>query len=158
LDVDSISKMKKITTRNNTKSLFPIIYYEIFALRIMGLTYKQIASKIGYSEDHIKHLFYSKGVLRELLQSWLETTKKENIDEAINMMYGHLPDIMRTTIINARTPNSMIGIMAAKIIFEYTLGKPGRLIKNESKAEVFTFTDWIKQTTLEEKAEEQDKD
>lgn len=139
--------MSNLTTLNNTKSLVPVKYYEIFALRIIGLTYKQIANKTNYSEDRIKHLFYSKGVLCELWLSWVETAKKESIDEAIDMMFGHLPDIMRANILHAKS-QSVGAVLARKIIFEYTLGKPEDRIKLDAKVGIFTFADWIKQQTL----------
>lgn len=139
---------------NDTKSLVPAKYYEIFALKILGLTYDKIAQRTGYSESHIKLLFSSKGVLNKLWQSWCENAKKDNVDEALTMMFGHLPDIVRANIIDAKSTDSMVGIAARKMLFEYTLGKPEERLKLEAKIGVYTFADWIKAETLKDKAKE----
>src|SRR3989338_825034 len=140
---------------NSTKSLVPVKYYEIFAYRLIGLTYKQIGSKTNYSEGYIKHLFCSKGVLFEFWLSWLKMAKEESIEEALTMMFGHLPDIVRANIIDAKTTGSMIGIAARKILFEYTLGKPEERLKLDAKLGIYTFADWIKAETLKDKANKQ---
>lgn len=141
--------------QNATKNgLVPAKYYDIFGLRILGLTYKQIAEKIGYSEQHIRRLFAKGGMLYSFWEQWLDVAKEDSIDEAINMMFGHLPDIVRANILDAKMTNSPVAVAARKMIFEYTLGKPEERMKIDAKLGTYTFTDWVKAETLKEKNRE----
>lgn len=135
---------------NNTKSIVPLKYYEMFGLRIMGLTYKQIAEKTDYSEAHIKLLFSNNGVLGKLWADWLEKAKGDNVEESLSMMFGHLPDIVRANIIDAKQMGTPTAIAARKMIFEYTLGKPEEKLKFDGRLGIFTFADWIKAETLKD--------
>lgn len=137
--------------QNNTKSLVPAEYYELFALRILGLTYKQISEKTTYSESHIRYLFSSKGVLWSLYRDWVINHKKENTEGALDMLFGHLPDLIKMEIVSAKDPMTMVGLMARHKIFDYTLGKPEDRLKIDAKVGVYTFADWIKAETLKEK-------
>lgn len=143
--------MSKEITQNSTKwSLVPAKYYDVFALRILGLTYEQIAEKTNYSPDRIRHLFARGGVLYKFWRSWVEDFKKESVDEALDMMFGHLPDIVRANILHAKS-QAMGAVLARKMLFEYTLGKPEDRLKISAAVGVFTFADWVKQQTLAQK-------
>lgn len=112
-------------TPNNTKSLVPTAYYEMLYLRFMGLTYEQIADKTNYSHSHVKLLFSKNGVLHDLYRQWVDTAKKNSVEEAIDMMFGHLPDIIRSRIVLAKSLG-MGSNEAAKMILGYTLGNTDR--------------------------------
>lgn len=107
---------------NSTKRLVPAVYYDMFTYRLMGLTYGQIAEKTGYSEGWVKHLFAKGGVLYDLWRKWLDTAKKNSIDEAVTMMFGHLPDIIRARIIHAKSMSAG-AVESSKLIMGFTLGE-----------------------------------
>lgn len=95
----------------------------MFSLRLLGLTYSQIAEKTGYSEVHVRRLFAKGGVLHGMWQDFQQTATEEAKDDSITMMYGHLPDITRALIMLAKS-NRPGAVRAAGIIMDYTLGKP----------------------------------
>jgi hypothetical protein len=135
---------------NNTKSLVSTVYYQMFQLRLMGLTYPQIAGKTGYSEDHVKHIFAKGGVLYELWQEWKRAAKENSLEEALDLMFGHLPDIARANVVDAKQTNSPVGIAARKMIFDYTLGKPEEKLKVNAQVGIYTVADLIKAATIYE--------
>ncbi len=110
---------------NDTKTLVPTAYYEMLYLRFMGLNYEQIAAKTNYSHSHVKRLFSKNGVLHDLYEQWKETAKKNSIEEALDMMFGHLPDIVRSRIVAAKGYGAPANT-AAEIILRYTLGNPDK--------------------------------
>jgi hypothetical protein len=128
----------------------------MFALRILGLTYAQIAEKTGYKEDTVKHLFAAAGVLGKLWKEWTEKAKGESVEESLNMMFGHLPDIVRANILDAKMTNTPGAVAARKIIFDYTLGEPEKRVKLDAKIGIYTFADWIKAETLKDQENGQD--
>lgn len=109
--------------QNDTKSLVPIAYFDIFSLRLLGMTYAEISAKTGYSESHVRRLFAKNGAMHEIWQSYQQEAKESGIDDAITMMFGNLPDITRALIETAKG-NGRGAIEAGKIIMHYTLGKP----------------------------------
>lgn len=144
--------MKKIddTNRHET-AIVSSIYYKMFYLRLMGCTYGEIAEKTDYSIDRVRHIFAKGGVLYELWEGWRETAKDEAIEEALTIMHGNLPDIVRNLVVLARSPIPA-SIIAARVIFAYTLGNPNtKEFHGVSDSTPKTFTDWIRQETLREK-------
>lgn len=109
--------------QNDTKSLVPVVYFDIFSLRLLGMTYAEIAAKTGYSESHIRRLFAKNGAMHEIWQSYRQEAKESGIEDAIMMMFGNLPDVTRTLIDTAKSGRRGAN-EAAKIIMHYTLGKP----------------------------------
>jgi len=107
--------------QKHTKSLVPTKYYDMFTYRLMGLTYEQIAEKTGYSPSWVRALFAKGGVLYELWREWLEAAKENSVDEALTMVFGHLPDIMRTRILQAKSLGAG-AVESTKLIFGLTLG------------------------------------
>lgn len=121
---------EEVTTPKNTKSLVPTVYYDMLYLKFMGLDYKQIAERTGYSYDWVKHLFAKGGVLYDLHTQWLETAKKNSMEDSLEMMWGHLPDIVRSRIVAAKGFGAPANT-AAEIILRYTLGNPDKpMIQN----------------------------
>lgn len=141
-------QLQQTIAQNSTKtSLVPVVYFEMFSLRTIGLTYKQIAEKTGYHEDRIRHIFARGGVLYQLWSEWLEIAKKNSLEEAFAIMFGHLPDIVRTRVLHAKRFD-MGAVASSKIILDYTLGRPEKRFNINARAQVATFTDWVKQQTL----------
>jgi hypothetical protein len=138
---------------NNTLSLLPEKYYEVFALRITGLTYKQIAEKTGYAESTLKQLFSSEGVLKKFYRDWVAKHKADDLEESLDMMFAHLPDIVRARILQAKG-NDMGAFLSSKLIFENTLGKPEERMRIEGRIGIYSFADWIKEETLKDKNEQ----
>src|SRR4030042_2315340 len=133
--------------QNNTRELVPMAYYEMFAYRMAGLTYKQIAEKTNYSEDWIRHIFAKGGVLYELYQNFLQRAKEDSIDEAMDMMFAHLPEIINKRIMHAKSGDDAGAVISSKMIMDYTLGD-SRDRARKGGGIGFTFSDWIKQQTL----------
>lgn len=119
--------------QNDTKSLVPIAYFDIFSLRLLGMTYTEIADKTGYSESHVRRLFAKNGAMHDIWESYRKEAKEGGIDDAITMMFGNLPDITRALIERAKG-SGRGAVEAGKIIMHYTLGKPPE--KVNLKAEV----------------------
>lgn len=140
-----------------TTALVPTVYYDIFTYKLMGLSYEQISEKTGYTRQWIKELFAKGGRLYELWQQWLKTAKEESVDEAITMMFGQLPDVVRSMIMTAKTPYTATGVMAGTKIMEYTIGKAQENINIRGAIVHGTFADWMKAQTLKEKQDEQNK-
>ncbi len=111
--------------QKHTKSLVPTKYYDMFMYRLMGLTYEQIAEKTGYSHSWVRALFAKGGVLYEFWQQWLETAKENSLEEATTMAFGHLPDIMRTRIMQAKSLGAG-AVESTKIILGLTFGLNSR--------------------------------
>ncbi len=140
---------------NSTISLVSTIYYEMFYLRLMGLTYGQIAEKTGYSQGRIKHIFARGGALHDLWQEWKKTAKENSLEEAQDMMFGQLPDVVRTMIMTAKAPYTATGVSAGIRIMDYTLGKPPETVNVRGAIAHGTFAEWMKAETLKEKEHEQ---
>ena len=135
---------------NSTKSLVNTVYYEMFYLRLMGLTYGQIAEKTGYNQSYIKHIFAKGGVLYDLWQEWKKTAKENSLEEARDMMFGQLPDVVRTMIMTAKAPYTATGVMAGIKIMDYTLGKPPETVNVRGAIAHGTFAEWMKAETQKE--------
>lgn len=139
-----------------TKSgVVPIKYYEMFALRVLGLTYAQIAEKVGFSEGWVRQLFMNSGVLGQLWKSWVEKAKGDSVEEALTMAFGHLPDAMRSNIFDAKQVGTPVAVASRKMLFDYTLGKP--VEKHLVKVNVSTFAEWAEKEALKIQENEQSK-
>lgn len=113
--------MDKPIALKSTNKLVPALYYEMFVLRIQGYDMKEIAQQTGYSHSHVKHVFMKGGVLNDLYRDWVENRKGDKVEEAMDLMFEHLPDVVRANIGHAMTTG--IGAPAArKLIFDGTLG------------------------------------
>jgi hypothetical protein len=124
--------LQKITE----KALVPVKHYEMLYLRFMGLTYKKIAEQMGYTHDTVRGYFAKGGRLHELYRLWVETAKKNAIEESLDMMYGHLPDIVRSRIVLAKSMGKGSN-EAAKMIFSYTLGNPDKnVVSSQTNVQV----------------------
>ena len=112
-------KIQKVAT----KELVPMAYYDMFALRILGATYEEIAKKTGYNASYVRRLFCRGGVLHQLYRDWVDNKKKENIEEMFDVIFGNLPDIIRTRAAHAQSllPGS---VESAKLLLGYVLGDP----------------------------------
>lgn len=136
--------------QNDTKSLVPITYFDIFSLRLLGMTYSEIAAKTNYSESHIRRLFAKGGAMRQLWEKFEQEVKDSRIEESQSMMFGNLPDVMRTLIATAKGKGQG-AIEASKVILAYTLGRPPEKVNSETQEQhPQTLADWIKFETKKE--------
>lgn len=126
-------------------------YVNIFTMRFLGLTFDQIAEKTGYNSAYLRRLFMEGGKLHNLYQDFREKAKEMGVQEAVDMMFGQLPDIVRAMIMTAKTPYSATGVSAGKQIMEYTLGKPPETVHVRGAVVHGTFADWMKAETLKQK-------
>jgi hypothetical protein len=147
--------MSDETILNDTKSLVPLKYYEMFAFKILGLTYAQIAEKTEYSEARVKALFSNSGVLGKLWKEWVEKAKGESLEESLNMMFGHLSDIVRARILDAKQLGTPAAVASSKMIFDLTIGKPEERHKISGNLALTTVADLIKAATLKKQENEQ---
>jgi hypothetical protein len=136
--------------QNTTQSLVSTIYYQMFYMRLMGLTYEQIGEKTKYHPDSVRHIFAKGGVLYDLWQEWKKTAKENSLEEARDMMFGQLPDVVRTMIMTAKAPYTATGVTAGMKIMEYTLGKPPETVNVRGAIAHGTFAEWMKAETLKE--------
>lgn len=139
--------MSSLPVQNNTKELLPAVYYEMFGYRMAGLTYKQIAERTGYSESHTRLLFSKNGVLHKFWRSWVEDRKSEVIDQVSDMEFGHLEDIVRQNILDAKRPDSMVAVIARKMIFDRTRGPVQQNVKITGTLATMSFTEWMRLQT-----------
>ena len=86
------------------------------------MTYSQIAEKTGYSEAHVRRLFAKGGALYGLWLDFQKDAFEEGVHESVTMMFGHLPDITRALIMQAKSMQPG-AVRAAEMIFNYTLDK-----------------------------------
>ncbi len=122
--------------QDDTKSVVPTAYYDMFYLRLLGLTYKQIAEKTEYSESHIRRLFAENGALHDLWQGWLKTAKENAKDEAITMMFGNLRGVVGS-LINTAQSGGLNSVSASRILLAYTLGDPKSRIEQQVDNDTF---------------------
>ena len=101
--------------QNDTKSLVPAAYFKMFSLRLLGLTYSQIAEKTGYSEVHVRRLFAKGGQLQGLWLDFQKDAIENGVEESKDMLFGHLPDVVRSLIMLAKS-NRPGAVRAAGII------------------------------------------
>jgi len=145
--------MAKDTLQNRTNKLVPSAYYEMFALRIKGYDMKDIADQTGYSHQHVRNIFSKGGVLYDLWRDWVQNRKADKVEEAMDLMFEHLPDVVKANIAHAMT-GTPGAPFARKLIFDGTLGD---LVKRaESKpvgSDHATVADLIKSTYQEDETE-----
>lgn len=116
--------------KSTNREVVPIAHYEMMYWRFMGLDYKAIAAKTGYAYQTIRLYFSKGGLLNELYTEWLKNAETESKDQVLQMMWGHLPDIVRSRIVAAKGFGAPANT-AAEIILRYTLGNPdGPMIQN----------------------------
>lgn len=132
---------------NTSGSLLPAVYYDMFAMRIAGAEYKQIAEQTGYSYSHVRTLFSKNGKIYDFWQKWVQEKKAENVQQALDTMFGHLPDVVKANITHALTIGKEGSVMARKILFDYTLGTPEQRVKLDARVAVGSLADWVKLKT-----------
>jgi hypothetical protein len=136
--------MNEVTTPNNTTTHLPPVYYEMIGYRMVGLTYGQIAARTGYSEDWIKHLFARDGVLYTYWRAYVEDKKKGILEQVMDTEWGNLEDIVVANVLDAKKQNSMVGVIARKMIFDRTLGPAPQKVNLSGSIGVVhgTFAEW----------------
>lgn len=125
-----------------SKSLLPSWYYDAFALRLAGLTYDKISEKLQKHPAYVRSIFAKGGKLYDFWRSYVENEKDERIQESLDMMHGHLPDVIRAMIIRAEKNGGIAGVEAGKVLLSYTMGKPEQHVKLDAKVGIFNFGDW----------------
>lgn len=117
------------TLSESTRSLVPAIYFDIFLLRVMGLNMNQIAERTHLSYDRIRHLFAAGGAVHELWLEWKAKHAQESFEDTMMIMTSHLPDIARAKVLQAKQEKGEGSVAAARMVFEYTMGRPVEKIK-----------------------------
>lgn len=130
----------------NTRLINPV-YFQMFRAKLLGLTYKQIADQLGYAEGSVRHIFTRGGPLYEYWQDWKREQMELSADEAMEIMFGHTPQIVRTMAVSAERPHSMVGFLAGAKILEYTLGKPEEKVKVSGGLVFATIAELIEAVT-----------
>lgn len=141
-------KLRNLTSR----SIIPAEYYDMFAMRVKGADYQQIAQATGYSYGHVRTLFSRSGKLYQFYRDYVEEHKAEAIEQATDIMFEHLPETVKANIAHGLMPTEG-AVMSRKLTFEYTLGSPEQKIKLDARVGVFTMADFIKAKTLEAEEE-----
>lgn len=131
--------------------LVPVWYFQAFGLKIMGLTYETIARECGKSVSAVEKLFYSKGFMYNYWQEWSKERKDRNSADAMDMIFGHLPEYTRAAIMVAKNTTNPMGVKQRERLFDYTLGKPVERTVNLNLDT--SFADWVKQETLNDELE-----
>lgn len=137
-----------MTQKVTDRALVPAEYYDIFALRMMGLTYKQIAQRTNkYTDGYIRRLFSTGNKLHDLYREWVDRAKKEELEGLWDMMHANAADIMRRRIVHAKNSDDPAAVVSSFKIFEYVLGDP-KAVKHEGGA-VITVADLVKEVSME---------
>lgn len=123
-------------------ALLPAWYYDAFTLRFLGYKYKDIAERTGKAEDTIKKLFAKSGALYKYWRDYVEVRKSEHVEESMDMLYGRLPDSVRTLIVHAVQGKGLVSLEAIRTHMAYTMGKPEDRIKLDATVGIFNFSDW----------------
>ena len=145
--------MSKIEPKLTEGEIVPVWYYEAFGLKIKGVSYPNIAKTLGKSLSSVKQIFYSKGKMYRFYREYAEAQKAENVEDALDMMMAHIPDVLRMEIVAAQDhgENPMVAMLSRHKIMDYALGKPEDRLKINASIAVMTFADWVKQTTINKK-------
>ncbi len=130
-----------VQNRTNSKELVPPWYFTAFGLRMQGLTYDQIAESVRKSPAHVRSLFAKSGAMYEYWREYASIEQQDNVEAAIDMVFGKLPTLMRAAINTALMPN-MAGVVQRERLFDYTLGKPEDRIKIQATVGIFNMADW----------------
>lgn len=139
-------EQKTVIPDNTKQELLPAWYYDAFALRMLGATYKKIAQETNHSEAQVKKLFARGGKLYELWQRYVTEGKADALDETVTMLHGNLPDMARAAIMTATTAGNMPGVVQRKHLFDFLLGTPEQRLKIDAR--ITTFADWVKMETI----------
>lgn len=140
--------------KQTSRSIIPAEYYDMFAMRVKGADYQQIALSTGYSYGWVRTLFSRSGKLYQFYRDYVEEHKAEAIEQATDIMFSTLPETVRANIAHGLMPTEG-AVMSRKLTFDYTLGSPEQKIKLDARVGVFNMADFIKAKTLE--AEEKEK-
>ena len=140
----------QLLTKPNKPFRGQFAYGNIFTMRFLGQTFDQIAEKTGYNSSYLRQLFMEGGKLYQPWQEFNAKARESSIDEAYTIMFGKLPDIVRTLANTASMPFEMSGVAAGKTLMEYSLGKPvERVVLNANVA--VTTSDLVKRVVLRRK-------
>lgn len=142
-----MDKLQEATTENNEEDL-KWKYINILTFWVMGFKYEDIAEKTGYSYQYIRRLFAKGGKLRGIADNFREVAHKESVNEAVNVLFGNLPDIARSLAQTAKMPFDMSGVAAGRTILEYTLGKPIDRQKDGGELGLGTTADLVERVML----------
>lgn len=135
-----------------SRGIVPAIYYDMFAMRVAGADYRQIAEATGYHYNYVRTLFCRTGKLYQFYRDYVEEHKAEKIEQATDILFESLPDTVRANIAHGLTPTEG-AVMARKLTFDYTLGSPEQKIKLDARVGIFSMADFIKAKTLEAEEE-----
>lgn len=147
--------MSKTAQKTTNKGLMPTWYYDAFKLRVMGLTYKAIATRLDKNEDWIRKLFSKNGQLYQHYRDWVQENKSDEMDLVNDMLFSHLPDSIRRLIGHAKDGDGFLSLAAIKQHMEYTLPKPKEVVDLNIS---FTTADLVKRVTERRKQKTLDDD
>lgn len=136
--------MPETLQKQTNTSLMPSAYYDMFAYRLLGLTYKDIAEKTGYSHGFVRTLFSKGNVIYNFWREYVQEKKAEITEEHQDMMWGHLSDSTRRLMLHAIHGKGLVSLEAIKTHFKYTVGEPQAKVKIDATLGVYNFADWAK--------------
>lgn len=118
--------MEQKVTPEESPDIIEYKYMQVFTLRALGFTYKEIAEKTGYNGVYLRRLFMRGGKLHKPFLAFRTVAQQESVEEAQNVFFGSLPDVARTLATTAKMPYEPSGVMAGKVILEQTIGDPSK--------------------------------
>lgn len=125
----------------DSKKMLPAWYFSAFGHRMQGNTYEQIAEIVRKHPDTVRHLFAKSGAMYDYWREWASMEQQDNVEAAVDMVFGKLPVLMKAAINTALLPN-MAGVVQRERLFDYTLGKPEDRIKIQATVGIFNMSDW----------------
>jgi len=141
--------------KRTRRALMPAIYTKILNMRMLGYPYNKIAEQTSYSESWLRQLFSKGGILYDYYSNFVKETRDSNTREALDIMFAHLPDVIKRLVMNAKNGSDPSAVSSAKIILSYTLGLP-KDFKQEESDSATSLADLVKQETLMRRRAEQE--
>lgn len=145
-----LKMQNQLLTKPNKPFRGQFAYGNIFTMRFLGQTFDQIAEKTGYNSSYLRQLFMEGGKLYQPWREFEAKAREQSMDEAYTVIFGKLPDVVRTMASTAQMPFEPSGVAAGRTLMEYALGKPVERVLLKANVAV-TTSDLVKRVVLRRK-------
>ncbi len=146
---------KSYLTKPNKIRRGQIAYLNIFTMRFLGKTFDEISKATGYNANYLRQLFMQGGKLNQPWKEFESLARESSINEAYTVIFGKLPDIVRTMAVTAQMPYEPSGVMAGKTLMEYAVGKPADKPHDQIPG-AMTTSDLVERVALRRKQNQND--
>lgn len=147
--LEHIEPSQNLTHLSKSQAI-SIKYQNLIVMRLMGVTHKKMGEKTGLSPEYVRRLFMRGGRLYKEFEAAKQVAAQMGTEEAMTILFSNLPDVARAMVSSAKEVGVPTGVMAGKIIFDHTFGKPVERVKINANVSYGTFAEWAKAQALAE--------